>query len=47
MIDTNRAGDAFLGGVLYWMNDLPIQEIYKLEQNEFQQIIRFANAMGL
>lgn len=45
-IDTNGAGDAFLGGVLYWLSDLSINEIEKIDRNEFQRIIRFANAMG-
>jgi fructokinase len=45
-IDTTGAGDAFLGGILYWFSCLTLTEIQKLNQNEFQDIIRFANATG-
>jgi fructokinase len=45
-IDTTGAGDAFFGGVLYWFSRLTLPEIQKLNQTEFQKIVRFANAMG-
>ena len=40
------AGDAFLGGILYWFSQLTLQEIYKLSLSELRKIINFANGMG-
>lgn len=45
-IDTTGAGDAFLGGVLYWFSELTLQEICALPQSEFRKVINFANGMG-
>jgi len=46
VVDTNGAGDAFLGGVLYWFSSLSLAEIETLKQSEFHKIISFANATG-
>lgn len=45
-VDTTGAGDAFLGGVLYWLSGLTLAEIQSIRPDKFQQIIRFANAAG-
>jgi fructokinase len=45
-IDTTGAGDAFLGGILYWLSGLTLNEIYRLKQAEFEKIVRFATAVG-
>ncbi len=45
-IDTTGAGDAFLGGVLYWFSQFNLLEIQKLDLDEFIKIITFANAVG-
>ncbi|TCL76487.1 fructokinase [Hydrogenispora ethanolica] len=45
-IDTTGAGDAFLGGVLYWLSEMPLDQIRALDRDKFEQIIRFANAVG-
>lgn len=44
-VDTNGAGDAFLGGVLYQIVqvDRPLSE---LESEDIQNMVRFANAVG-
>jgi fructokinase len=46
VVDTTGAGDAFLGGVLYYLSGLTLGEIQVLNQNEFEKIITFANAVG-
>ena len=46
VVDTTGAGDAFLGGVLYWFSELTLQGISKLPQGEFEKVINFANGMG-
>ncbi len=45
-VDTTGAGDAFMGGALYWFSTMKLEEIQKLSRNEFERIIRFSNAMG-
>ncbi|MGE5581241.1 MAG: carbohydrate kinase family protein [Bacillota bacterium] len=46
VIDTTGAGDAFLGGILYWFSGLSLTEIKRLNQAEFEKMVAFANAMG-
>jgi fructokinase len=45
-VDTTGAGDAFLGGILYWASRLSKQELLTLSVPEFERIVDFANAMG-
>jgi fructokinase len=45
-VDTTGAGDAFMGGSLYWFSKMNLEEIRKLSQSDFEKIIRFSNAMG-
>lgn len=45
-VDTTGAGDAFVGGVLYWLSGLSKREIDRLSQEEFERILAFSNAMG-
>jgi fructokinase len=46
VVDTTGAGDAFLGGVLYWFSELSFKEICQLNKDGFENIIDFANATG-
>jgi fructokinase len=46
VVDTTGAGDAFFGGILYYLSGLTLGEIGALSQNEFQKIVAFANAVG-
>lgn len=46
VVDTTGAGDAFLGGMLYRLCDKTLDEINSLDKKEFEDIIRFANAVG-
>jgi fructokinase len=45
-VDTTGAGDAFLGGVLYWLSRLTLAEIATLSRVDFETIIDFAGAAG-
>ncbi len=45
-VDTTGAGDAFLGGALYWLSGIPLHQIRTLDRQKLEQIIRFANAVG-
>jgi fructokinase len=45
-VDTTGAGDAFLGGVLYWLSRLTLAEIATLSRADFETIIDFAGATG-
>jgi fructokinase len=45
-VDTTGAGDAFLGGILYWVSKLSKQEMLTLSVPEFERIVDFANATG-
>ncbi len=45
-IDTNGAGDSFLGAVHYLMRGKTLSEIQKLSQNDMEDILSFANAAG-
>lgn len=45
-IDTNGAGDSFLGAVLYRLCGKNLPEIQKLSQKELEDIVSFANAAG-
>lgn len=46
VIDTTGAGDAFLGGVLYHLTNMTIEEIKNLEYGHLDKIVQFANAAG-
>ncbi|MGE5605739.1 MAG: carbohydrate kinase family protein, partial [Bacteroidota bacterium] len=46
VVDTTGAGDAFLGGLLYWLSGMSLQEICRLEMAQFRSIVEFANATG-
>ena len=45
-IDTTGAGDAFLGAVLYRLQQKKISEIRNISKGELENIIDFANAAG-
>ncbi len=45
-IDTNGAGDTFLGAVLFRLKGKSLQDIEKLSKEELADIISFANAAG-
>lgn len=45
-IDTNGAGDAFLGAVHYRLREKTLEQIQKLSEKELEDIISFANAAG-
>lgn len=45
-VDTTGAGDAFLGGVLYWLSELTLEEIRRLDRGKLEEIVNFGNAMG-
>jgi len=45
-IDTNGAGDAFLGAVHFCLRNKSLDDIRKLQKEELEKIVRFANAAG-
>jgi fructokinase len=45
-VDTNGAGDSFLGAVHYRLRGKTLAEIQKLSQDDMEDIISFANAAG-
>jgi fructokinase len=45
-IDTNGAGDSFLGAVHYRLHGKTLKEIQKLSEEDMKDIISFANAAG-
>lgn len=45
-VDTNGAGDSFLGAVHYRLREKTLAEIQKLSQEDMEDIISFANAAG-
>lgn len=45
-IDTNGAGDAFLGAVLFCLRKWSLKEIHALSMPELTKLISFANAAG-
>lgn len=45
-VDTNGAGDAFLGAVHYCLRGKTLAEIRQLSQNELEDLVLFANAAG-
>lgn len=45
-IDTNGAGDSFLGAALYCLRKKSLTEIRTLEETELREIVSFANAAG-
>lgn len=45
-IDTNGAGDAFLGAVLYCLRKCSLEEIRALSNTELTRLVSFANAAG-
>lgn len=45
-VDTNGAGDAFLGAVLFRLCGKSLEQIRRLEESELRDILSFANAAG-
>jgi len=45
-VDTNGAGDAFLGAVHYRLQDKTLDDIRQLPSSELEDIVSFANAAG-
>ncbi|GKX29881.1 fructokinase [Vallitalea longa] len=45
-IDTTGAGDAFLGAIHYKIRSKSLHDIQKMEKDEMEQILLFANAAG-
>jgi fructokinase len=45
-VDTTGAGDAFVGAVLYQLNNKSLQEIQALTKEEWKHIIYNANKAG-
>jgi fructokinase len=45
-IDTTGAGDAFLGAALYRILNIGWENIDKLDNKSFEEIVRFANGAG-
>jgi fructokinase len=45
-IDATGAGDGFLGGILYKLCSRTLMEINNMEKKEFEDIVRFGNAVG-
>lgn len=45
-IDTTGAGDAFVGAVLYQLNNISLSAMKKLEENEWEIIVANANKAG-
>ena len=45
-VDTNGAGDSFLGAVLYRLREKTLEGIQSLSESEMNDIISFANAAG-
>lgn len=46
VVDTNGAGDAFLGAILYQIREKSLMDIKEMSINKLESIIRFANATG-
>ena len=45
-VDTNGAGDAFFGAVLYSLRNMSLSRLRTLPSEELRQIIKFGNAAG-
>lgn len=45
-VDTNGAGDAFLGALLWKLAQKPFEMVQKMVQEEWKQAVEFANAAG-
>ncbi|MGI6404486.1 MAG: carbohydrate kinase family protein [Oscillospiraceae bacterium] len=45
-VDTNGAGDAFLGAIHYQIRKKSLADLKQMPRNELEAIIRFANAAG-
>lgn len=45
-VDTNGAGDSFLGAVLYRLRDRTPQTLAELDEQTLREIVRFGNAAG-
>lgn len=46
VIDTTGAGDGFLGGVLYKLSEMSLEDMSSMSRDEFESIIDFGNAVG-
>ncbi|SFA98623.1 carbohydrate kinase family protein [Clostridium frigidicarnis] len=46
VVDTNGAGDAFLGAIHYCIKNKSLKYIIEMSKNELEKILEFANASG-
>ncbi|MGE5612902.1 MAG: PfkB family carbohydrate kinase [Bacillota bacterium] len=46
VVDTTGAGDAFLGGALYKLKGLGLEQLCTLSKKDLEDILSFANAVG-